>query len=494
LAELIYAERESRQEMLRSIVTSPARIESAPYDEVAGPEGYMAEIRRAMQYMPLPGKITGPMQAEKNFVAQLAAEYLAAQPKWLKSIEPAEQSDAVFSFTETLLAFAITPRAHATESYNTERLITVKNRFPAIATEGLTVMMKSAKKLPITREDLDALKTAIDAIDPALSLAPDFFQLDKEKQSAIIAAIGQEWQSMTEIFLQHAPTLLGSKKRYTHAPLAYLSYADLMQAFDNYPTIPPAEVCRIFWQESGTFEKLLKREADYRQKRANEDRALQALREAKAAQKLPGQPEVEYLLAQEVVNPAIVDLMPGHTLELGPQGEILTIKQFQRIIDLNLELFGRAMHQRRFSDQQRPRALDLDCWKSDDAANRLRDGFNGRLSNLSVTYVPVTEEQLMGLVKDYDPKIHTPETVAQLMLGVDMRSGKGAYRGILTLQLILRSYKNADALAKSFYKSVSSGSIISRGLRAQSAAIAGIITAHNAATPITSGFTGRGTE
>ncbi len=490
LAQMVYAEREVRQDMLRDLMTAPPRIESVPYDETAGPEGYMDEVRRVMRYMPLPGKITGSMQDEKVRVDELAAEYLATRPGWLELVEPAEQSNAVYSFTETLRAFALTPRAHVVEEYGAERLRVVKRHFPDLQTDGLGLMLKSAQRLPITRSDLDALRTAIDTLDPVQSFGPDFFQLDIDKQRAIIAGIGKEWHAMADVFMRHAPKLLGSKKRYTQAPLAHLSYTDLMQGFANYPSVPPAEVCRIFWQGTSSFDRLLKQEASRLAKLTHIGRAREEQQKARASKKAPGQREMEYLLNQEEVNPAIVDLMPGYTLELSPEDAVLSIKEFERIIDLNLELFGRAM-QRRYRGEDL-RTLKLDGWEADDAANKLRGGFNGRLSSLAITYVSLAEEDLPALVKNYNPNIHNLETVSQLLLSVDMRSSRGAHRGILSLLLILRQYAKADTLAKSFHKSVSTGSTFSRGLRSQSAAVAGIVSAWNAAKPIKFGHPGSG--
>lgn len=499
-------ERTQREQALTGLLSQSPKLESPPCPETIDPMAYFDGIRHLALTSGLPIEVTAKMRDEKRAVQSHARRYFASQPELATElgVSTATCQRIEESFVEALTGLAITPRAQAIAEYNALRENVFLRHFPGVKRESPTQIRLSAVRLPITEADIHAAGNEIATIGPCQTPTADFFMLPREQQYELTVAFGREWQDYVRLLQAHEPSLLLSRQNYVHAPLVYRSVADLKQAFVDYPMLAPGAICTAFFRKPKHFQEALaelKIREQYKrallQSREVPRPAIHTLEPVDATADRPlsvNRQAIQDLLKDSDITPKIAELAPGDILALTPTDTIMNVRQLRVIIDKNLELLGRSMYER--LPVHNPRGVVLERWDEDstNVAEKLRAGFYGRLSNLSIARGHVTDEDLQKFFgENYNSGAFTPETVAQLVFGIDMRSGKGTTRGFLRMMLVARqSIKREDAIYKTLARSVSNTQNITKSLKLEAQAIARVVTAWSASMPISVATPGSG--
>lgn len=402
-------------------------------------------------------------------------------------------------FAANLYQLTIPPRSMALRSFQVRRNTVLRTHFPGAPLMERYSLMEHARKQPITGEQIQRAKDEIAAL-PHRAPHVDFFQLSTEDQQVIVDTLGREWEEMYALIRRHGPRLLEQSVNLATAPLAYLSARDLESAIADNPIVPPDEICHAFLRSPHRFYGEYGRLAEL-QRRAQK---IEASRQALMASGLmrrnavetdaggvlsKNQHEIRKLLDDPEVKADVQNMPFGTTVALtapatetsGPQ--LIYRQQLESIIDKNLQLLGRTLYEE--LPGHNPNGVTLPRWASFNVGETLRAGFAGAMSDLTMTRLPVSQEDLEARLPNTRLRA---EDVSEIVFTVNMRSsGRGAGPAMLRLMLVVRTGTPRDTIAKSAWKPRSTGADLVERLRAEAATVARVVQAHNLRNPYSGG-------
>lgn len=407
-------------------------------------------------------------------------------------------------FAANLYQLTISPRSMALRSFQVRRNAVLRAHFPGAPLMERYSLMEHAKKQPITGEQIRLARDEIAAL-PHRAPHVDFFQLSTQDQQIIVEALGREWEEMYALVRRHGPRLLEQSVNLATAPLAYLSARDLESAIADNPIIPPDEICHAFLRSPHRFYGEYGRLAELQRRAQKLEAGRQALKasglmrgnavETDAGDVLSkNQHEIHKLLDDPEVNADVQNMPFGTTVALtapateasGPQ--LIYRQQLESIIDKNLQLLGRTLYEG--LPGHNPNGVTLPRWASFNVGETLRAGFAGAMSDLTMTRLPVSQEELEARLPNTRLRA---EDVSEIVFTVNMRSsGRGAGPAMLRLMLVVHTGTPRDTIAKSSWKPRSTGADLVERLRTEAAVVAQAVKEHNLRNPYSGGAPGLG--
>lgn len=442
--EIIAAELESRERRVKALWScSPGMPEAPKYDAERGPESYIAEIREAAAAC---GSVTPPEWADFKDVADeargRAEQYASQHAQEFQRIfkdSPENVAQGMKFVAANLSEVLLAPHVMATISHEEDRIRILRHHVKFL-------FWRPPRERELRGSELDSAETALAEL-PYKAAVPDFFQLDPEHQTAITEALGEECIELCEFINNVDPELLKVPFDRLRAPLIYYSVARLRQTIEQNSSLAAARVCHTFLKYPRRLQIALVEAYE-----AQERSAVSSIAEGETDYGRNNMKEIERLLADPLVNEDVLDLTMGETVHVTPQDQGVPRKDFEAIVDMHLELLGRAMWGVTPISDKSIHGVRPERWADINIGSVLRDKFAGTLRNLTITRLPVTQEDLSERIGEkYDPHLTPPENIARLILGVEMKSsGKKPAPAFVDMLLIVR--KGRPGSPDVFYK------------------------------------------
>jgi len=497
---VILAERQARDkrfESMRTYLPGPSQIQAPEYDP-QNLDLYIHGIRH-INSEAASGENHAGTKAERELVQALAADYIRSPSVFerLRFIAYEVGGDRVVNFfASNLHGLVGSARSAAYTQFESQRSAILDARFPGADISTYKSMPKSLRGRPITPEQMRAAETEL--ADVVVSApCPDFFQLPAGEQERIVETLGREWETLA--LLTHAadPSLLKLRINVNMRPLAFASVETLQTAIADNPFIRPADLCMAFMRSTGNFATHVTE-----LQRAAIPPKLRDLSVAignpgeKAAEltKLSdNQMEILRLREDPEVNTEIHGLALGESVPLVPRLDaVIPHKDFERIIDKNLELAGRTFYESR--PNPNPLGAKLYRWTSHNPGQQLRANFAGALRNLTMTRFSVDENLLH---KIFDPKglDISVDDVCLVVLSADLKSaGRAPRPAILPLLIYVQPPEvDMDRISFTMLKGgTSSGWVVVETLYQESITIGRRVEAANRRNTFTAGSPGSG--
>ena len=494
--------RERALDDLRTFI--PERIETPNFD--SGEVGaYIDQGRKINNSSPQLAD-SERLRREKAAISELADSYIR-RPDTLRRLTGvaghADLDSLSDFFAANLYGLTVTARSMAIRSFQVRRNAVLRTHFPRAPLMERYSFLEHIKGLPITGEQVQQIGEEIATL-PHRAPQPDFFQLSVPDQQLIVDTLGREWEEMYSLLREHGPRLLERGINLATAPLTYLSVRDLERAIADNPIVPPDEICHAFLRSPHRFHGQYGRLEELKRRAQMLEAGRQALIasglmrgqavEAGASGLSKNQHEIRKLLDDPEVNSEVQNMPFGAAVALtapatetsGPQ--LIYRPQLSSTIDKNLQLLGRTLYEE--LPGHSPKGVTLWRWESFNVGETLRAGFPGAMSDLVMTRLPVSQEDLETRLPGTRLRA---EDVSEIVFTVNMRSsGRGAGPAMLRLMLVVHTGTPKDTIAKSSWKPRSTGANLVESLRAEAAAVAQVVKAHNLRNPYSGGAPGLG--
>jgi hypothetical protein len=355
--------------------------------------------------------------------------------------------------------------------------------------------IRNAKQLPITGEDIAQVKAELDTL-PHRAPYPDFFGLGEAEQQVIVKAVGKEWETMVEVLREHNfPPL--TNKQAAQSPLAYLSPRTLRHAIANNPTVNPVDLCRAFIEVPhrfyGRVEELLEATSLLELgRKTSSGSGADAFGEVRVLN--GNRLDMVMLMRDPVVKPEIRSMELGDTVFLSKpaigenKAEIIRPSQLSNIIEKNLAFLGRSLYD--VLPSPKPEKAKLVRWGSVNVAEALACKFFGSMTDLAMTVLPVSQEELLRRLPQTK---FDAEDMYEVIFTVNMHSsGRAPAPAMLQLMLAICKNVNSGSITKTTWRPRSTGIDVAAALLRKSAAVAARVQAYNMRRQYRAGSPGTG--
>jgi hypothetical protein len=444
-AGILARERRAHEASLRALWETPQQPEVAPTPETFDAREYLDDIRKTNIRNHFTSTDLERFRDERSRVSGIGSGFADTV------LTDREKSRFDTSWDEhhfvvgNLQATLISPRVHGLKQYEARRNALIKDKLPIQQVQGKISSGFIVDRHKVTGDQLNTTLKAVRDI-PYKTPQPDFFQLPRESQTAVVTHLLKEVAELTEI----TSALRLSKQLLVegNAPLAYMSPRDFTVAVKNCRPADRPELCKLFFtditqfMQQVTISKNLQHAAKSTlgQRLEPLDQPIsETLAQAAETHTLSAnEQEIQKLLADPDVNEAVLDLRPNDTVSLVSEGQEIAGSHMETIVDRHLELIGRAIHESLPNPSLE--GVMLYDWTKANIGGLLRDKHLGRIVNLKITRLLATPEELQGQFKDYyDPEKITPDTVAKLIISAELKSsGKKPVPAAIQLLLSVR--------------------------------------------------------
>ncbi|HEX8763039.1 MAG TPA: hypothetical protein VF733_04765 [Candidatus Saccharimonadales bacterium] len=502
--------RAAREKRLAEVVFDYP-LETTPLEasEQIVPTTYLAQARQSNDKAGLTA-LSMPryrFTKEKRYVDELAINYWTS----LGSASPMlESTEYRVFFMRNLHIIALGQRRLAMDQYDEDRRSVVRELHKDLVLVSKDTLIKSAKQLPITNSHIEELDRAIKSRVKFSPPYPDFMRLDFEKQTEIVAALGEEWQRLAVVLqanrLSDWDRLLSADGvSLAHFPVGYLEWV-----IARRQDVASKAICKVFMEDPRKFRTKLDgliKEAELgaafmhqqvvKWQELNE--LLQAPPHGEAEHGGPekmtdNDRELYDLLGDFQVKRGVLMAQPGETVPLSEVGQNLSKKDFCAIISKNLELLGRGFY--RDLQPSNPRGVRLERWKAFDVGEKLCAKFHGQLRNITLTKIPVTHEELRKYFGGEYPLNVRPENSMRVAVGAELKSsGRSPIQAVIEVMLMIRqdvTHEQRDMITKSIRGAKSTAEMALESLRQEAVTIATTMDAWAAHRPLHGGAAEQG--
>jgi hypothetical protein len=462
---IISEERENRVLQLKEFWKLPDTLPS-PKEEYLGVYAFFADARaQNVQGPPITDAELMRFPIQRDIIKQQSEKLADRLTGEVCDIFEGKARAAVF-IENNLEQLLLAPRVHAVRNYVAAQHTLFRGTVPQKPLEADSAVL-------IVDEDRTTgkhLETAVKGKEAlAYTVAPyDFFQLNNQQKHVILTEFLGEVQALAAMTRQAGfdkRLLCVSKNRTNqdYMPLAYLSPLDLRQAIREHPGISAEMIYRTFFESprqfgtaTATFETL-QQAAEQKQaaRQAEQAPALleQRRKEAAFAALSPNEQERVKLLQDTEVNPAILELQPGDSINVTELDAIMPGRDFERVVEKHMQLLGRSLYAS--LDGHSTSGVDLHTtWynPTENVGARLRKGSLGALRNLRITWAPMSTEEIQGHFKsNYNPRKHADEAVMKLIIAAEIKNSGIAEVLPVSIQTVLsaqRMPKGKDRITK----------------------------------------------
>ncbi len=482
------------QELARLRVNYPEMTDSPPYDETMGIEDLLGAYRTAFTAESSTREWSKLLE-EKRKLGIWATEYFERNRLEQRfTFMGVDKNLLVGSLTFNLYGL-LAARTQAWSAFNADRNKILRARLPGVNIMNEHQIRTDAVQAGVTPKQIKAVDEEVKALTSFKTSLPDFFQCSPDKQQQIINALGKEWEEMLLTFWTNDRTILYGEATFKQRPLAYLPLADLRRALEQNPSTNPGAICRLFLNHSTRFASKLA--------------VLTTPKPPKPSPIIPKRPEIvepvfskneraiDELLQDPHINPNVLDLCPGDTVALTPEGALIPRKDLEPIVDKHLQLIGRVIYEGVSGIGPEWPGVNLVRWDKFNVGEVLRGNFNGNVRNLQLTRLPVSQQELQAhFGTTYDPKVVSPESVTRLIFSLELKgTGRKAESAMLNMLLVVRAPKGETAQLYKAKRGARSTSLdVVESLRMESIATGWKVAGRQWRWPILAGIRGQSIE
>lgn len=297
--------------------------------------------------------------------------------------------------------------------------------------------------------DENGVRALVDRVKqaPFATTVPDFLQLPPTRQNEVAESICQEVDAMFMLLIHSLPRSATGRNEIDAfiangsirhgAPLAYAPLDVMRQALQRRQGhMPVQELWGAFMRRNWNVDQWAERSRPLIVNRATvlRDRLVMPSepapaeaahqRGARTAEFLPSptvnQQEIQKLLNDPEIDPAILDLAPRQSLQLMQPDARLSGKAFDAFVDKYVQLIGRAIYEGLDGvDDITPSFLR---WNMIDMGNLLRDNSAAAMLGLTVMRIAVDQRSIQEqLLSGMQPSRMAPN-VAHLVFTGDIKS------------------------------------------------------------------------
>lgn len=505
--KIVTAERLSRIDDIMELRNQRPLPESPAYNPNKGPAKYLSDVRKHnIQDQIYRYRIGSDLPDQKAFVTAVVARHArSAVSKIDRSKSDVSQSDLTEFFISNAQGVLLGSLTAITQQYKKQQYAALQACIPEASIGNRSEFRTHVRRSDVSRGQLIDLQRAIRAIPYRLS-TPNFFKMSGHQQNDVLAQLTVEWTELCELLVAHNPDLLTVGVNRRRSPLAYCAVDELREAIANSAPLTPAEVCEAFLTTKRLFsdhlveikERTVERQrlADFKAQQAARrkeehrqqmEAAAAAAREAAVQRTNIGR--IQSLIKDENVNDSVLDAQMGEPVLITEANKPIPLKDFEDVVDKHIELIGRALWEN--TEDKSPDGLQLRQWPAFNVGKAIRGAFNGRLQNLKITRLPVSEEELAEVVES--PQ--AIKNVVRLLLELEMKSSGKPPEGVLLTMLLSISRpagRKSDVLYKLKKGARTTAMQVAESLHMDSVATAWAIESEGKQRPLRTGLPGLG--
>lgn len=430
------AERTRRDDALTALMDHLPEAECPPFDPDNIPD-YLARARAAIKEV---GAVDTPLYkadnrtprevsetnitpAEITLVRRLVREYADADTDYLATLDNDKQREKFLWLVRTnAMGIALTERYITRRDFFAQRAEALQQF--GFDMELDSTIAEQGRILPITAADIDEMTASVTSLQ-VTGPYPNFFSLDTAHQKAIISTIGEETKALYALVAHHMPVSSILYTDVSAGALAYRPAANLARAIELHPEVPPDAICHAFMSSPRTFNEQLQ---TLRRQARGTNRELFALSAAGvdlADQNLrklsPNLQRMGELLLSPHTRKEVLSMDYGDAVDLSrpstttEEAELVTRSDLEKRVNENLALLARGIYQ---ALPVKPDTVTMPRWDQFNVGKEISGGYYGVVSDIKMTLLPVTQEQLAERLNDRSLR---PEDHYEVLITMNLR-------------------------------------------------------------------------